>query len=196
MAEPDVTGFPEDLTGLGNPVRSGPRTLVVGLGNPILGDDGVGWRVVQETQGLFLGDDYGRSAAEDAVAHPIEFDCVSLGGLALMERLIGYDRAVVVDAIQTRDGKPGAVYRLGLDDLPTLHAGSAHDASLKEAIELGRRLGALLPADIAVVAIEAPRAFDFRETLSTEVEEGVPAAVQVVRQALEWGRSVPTQIRG
>ena len=85
-------------------------------------------------------------------ATSVEFDCVALGGLALMERLIGYDHVVLVDAIRTVYGVPGTVYQLGLDDLPTLNADAVHDASLKQALELGRRLGATLPDDITIIA--------------------------------------------
>lgn len=96
-----------------------PRTLVLGIGNPVLRDDGVGWRVVEEAQGLVNSE-------------AVEIDCIALGGLSLMERLIGYERAILVDAIHTEGGSPGTVYRLGLDDLPTLHANAIHDASLKD----------------------------------------------------------------
>jgi hydrogenase maturation protease len=157
-------------------MRAARATLVLGLGNPILGDDGVGWRVV----------DAARDRVDDAGA---EFDCVALGGLALMERLIGYDRAVLVDAIQSGRGAAGSVYLLTMDDLPTAHANAAHDASLKEALELGRRLGAPLPASISIVAVEARNVLDFGEALSPEVEAAVPEAVNLVLAAIRPGVS-------
>jgi hydrogenase maturation protease len=153
--------------------------LVLGLGNPILRDDGVGWRVVEEVR---------RQWTE---RHPlerifdVEFDCISLGGLTLMERLVGYERAVLVDAIQTRDGAPGTVYRLTLEDLPTLHADSAHDVPLRDALELGSRLGAKLPAELIIYAIEAANIWDFGETLSPEVDGSVMVAASAVVEELE-----------
>ncbi len=152
------------------------KTLVLGLGNPILRDDGVGWRVVE-------------AARREVVDERVEFDCVALGGLALMERLIGYDRVVLVDAIQSERGVAGTVYALTLDDLPTLHADAIHDASLKEALELGRRLGAPLPASIAIVAVEARNVLDFGEMLSPEVEAAVPVALERVLAAIRTGVS-------
>jgi hydrogenase maturation protease len=148
-----------------------PSTLVLGLGNPILRDDGVGWRVVEEVQL--------RISPEIA-----EFDCVALGGLALMERLIGFRRAILVDAIQAVGGSAGAVYPLGLGDLPTLHANAVHDASLTDALELGRRLGAELPGEITIIAVEAVDVLNFGETLSPPVEAAVPAAINAVLAAL------------
>lgn len=147
------------------------RTLVLGLGNPILRDDGVGWRVVEEARRL----------VSPEVA---QFDCVALGGLALMERLIGCERAILVDAIQTVDGVPGTVYSLSLDDLPTLNANAIHDASLKDALVLGERLGAQLPARIDIIAVEAHEVLDFGESLSPPLEAAVAVAVDRVLAAL------------
>jgi hydrogenase maturation protease len=148
-----------------------PHTLVLGLGNPILRDDGVGWRVVAQVE---------RVATIDGV----EFDCAALGGLALMERLIGYRRALLVDSMQTDGGPPGQVRRLSVEDLPTMHSGSVHDASLKTALQLGRRLGAQLPEDILIIGIEAGEVLDFGETLSPPVEAAVPVAVDMILAAL------------
>lgn len=156
-----------------------PRTLVVGLGNPILGDDGVGWRVA-ETVSASLPEDNGHG-------RHIEVDCFALGGLSLMERLVGYERAIIADAIQTSDGEPGHIYCLSLDDLPDLSAGhttAAHDTSLQTAIRLGREMGAVLPREITLVGIEARRVYDFSEELSPAVAAAVPKAAQIIRGLL------------
>jgi hydrogenase maturation protease len=153
-------------------VKYATAALVLGLGNPILRDDGVGWRVVEEARRLCPRAD-------------VEFDMVALGGISLMERLVGYDRAVLVDSIQTEGGAVGAVYKLTLDDLPTLHADAVHDASLKAALELGRRLGVRLPWDIKIIAVEARDLLDFGETLSPLVAAAVPAAAALVLAELD-----------
>jgi hydrogenase maturation protease len=168
---------------------NGPSSvLVLGLGNPILGDDGVGWRVVEAVQeewerrsdeGSTLNDGTSSSIVHRPLS-VIEFDYFALGGLALMERLVGYGRAVLVDAIQTQGGEPGAIYWLALDDLPTLHANSTHDTSLKAALTLGRRLGAKLPDSIAICAIEAANVLDFSESLSSPVAASVEPAARMV----------------
>jgi len=155
--------------------------LVLGLGNPILRDDGVGWRVVEEARRRWSGSGGVTEAG-------VEFDCISLGGLALMERLIGYARVVLVDAMCTGRHTPGTVHQLTLDDLATLHADSAHDVSLRAALELGRRLGAELPDQILIWAVAARDIWDFGETLSPEVEASVPVAAQAVLQSLETVR--------
>jgi hydrogenase maturation protease len=117
---------------------------------------------------------------------------VSLGGLSLMERLIGYQRAIVIDAIGTGQHPIGTAYHFRLDDLydPTSgHTTAAHDVSLMKAIEIGRSLGAELPDQIDVVAIESPYVYDFSEELTPPVAAAVPQAVEMVMSLLDPGES-------
>ena len=124
----------------------------------------------------------------------IEVECLALGGLSLMERLVGYQRAIIIDAIQTRTGRSGDVYTLPLDALPNYSAGhttAIHDTSLQNALDLGRRMGAVLPARIDVVAIEAERVFDFSETLSPAVAAAIPIATAAVAALVDALRGEP-----
>lgn len=148
-------------------------TLVIGLGNPILGDDGIGWRVAESIQEKFPS---------------LEVDFLSLGGLSLMERLIGYEKVIIVDAIHTQQAPIGTVTRFRLEELLDLSAGhttAAHDTSLQTAIGLGRAMGAQLPEEIYVVAVEAERTYDFSEMLTPAVEAAIPLATQTVTDILE-----------
>jgi hydrogenase maturation protease len=160
-----------------------PSLIVLGLGNPLLGDDGVGWRVAEEC------------AARIANDSEIEIDCFARGGLSLMERMIGYDRAILIDAVSTGQLPAGAVDCFPLMELQNPNAGhlaSAHDATLQTALDLGRALGAHLPGEVLVVAIEAEEVYDFSEALSPAVAAAVPRAVEIViGQIAEWsGRCV------
>jgi len=145
-------------------------TIVLGLGNPYLGDDGVGWRVIDALEVLL------KSTSREN----IHIDRVSLGGLALMERLVGFDRAVLVDAFQPVSARPGTVHRLTVADLPTLHSNSAHDASLQDALLLGERLGAVLPKEILIYAIEVNKTWTLEEGLSPEVMGSVDRTAQAI----------------
>ena len=172
-----------DRSTRGRTVPAPQRTLVVGLGNPILGDDGVGWRVAETVRASLL--------ASNGHGRHVEVECFALGGLSLMERLVGYERAIIADAIQTSDGEPGNIYCLSLDDLPDLSAGhttAAHDTSLQTAIRLGRAMGAVLPHEISLVGIEARRVFDFSEELSPAVAGAVPRAAQIIMRLLQTDR--------
>ncbi len=151
------------------------KTLILGLGNPLLGDDGVGWRVAEWC------------AKQIADASRVEVDYFSRGGLSLMERLIGYDRAILIDAINTRSKPAGSVAGFRLEELrnPNVgHLASAHDATLQTALAMGRALGARLPSDVVVVAVEAENVYDFTEELSPAVAQAVPRAVELVMSQL------------
>lgn len=153
------------------------KTIIVGLGNPLLGDDGVGWKVAQKVKQR-LGDD-----------STLAVECYSLSGLSLMEQLIGYERVILIDSLNTGQHEQGEVVTFTLDSLEDLtygHSASAHDASLKTALGVGRSMGERLPADkdIHVIAIEALHVYDFKEDLSPEVAASVPVAVQKVLDLL------------
>lgn len=168
-------------------VSPGRRVLVLGLGNPILGDDGVGWRVVEQCA-LRI-----RTHPELAtVASSIEFDSHSGGGLSLGERLIGYDRVILIDAMTSGTQPPGSVACLRLEDLAnpgSVHTRSAHDTSLVTALELARRLGVRVPETAIVVAVKAENLYEFSEELSPAVQTAVPeAAEQVLDLLATWAQ--------
>ena len=151
------------------------KTLVIGLGNPILGDDGVGWRIAEEVKNQL------------ALDSPVDVDCLSLGGISLMERLIGYDRAILIDAFAL-DEPIGSILVLKLSDLPNysaFHTTSTHDTSLQNAIELGKSMGAHLPDDIIVVGIATKHVYDFSENLSPPIADAVPQAANIVLNLLK-----------
>ena len=153
------------------------KTLVLGLGNPLLKDDSAGLRVVEML----------RQVLPESENFQIEEDY--WGGLRLMERMIGYDRAVIVDAILT-GSKPGTIHVLSPDDVPTQRSASAHDVNLPTALALGRQAGAHLPdsKDILLIGIEAADVHTFDEQLSPEVESALPDAVDAVLFTLEMER--------
>jgi hydrogenase maturation protease len=154
------------------------RVLVLGVGNPILGDDGVGWCVA-----LAVGEHLAGAAGQ--AAETVEVDCVALGGLSLMERLVGYDRAILVDAFHGSGDPPGTVRARTLEEVPgreASHLDAAHDVPLRVALAAGRALGATLPAAITVVSVEAEQVDTFDEGLTPDVAAAVPGAVRLVER--------------
>lgn len=151
------------------------KTIIIGLGNPILGDDGVGWKVAEEVQNRM-------GARED-----VEVEFFSLGGISLMERMVGYDRAILVDAFKSEDDS-GSVLVMNLDDMPNysaLHTTNIHDVSLQNALEMGRKLGAHLPSRVMIVGITAEHIFDFNESLTPAVQASVPIATKIALGLLD-----------
>ena len=160
------------------------RTIVVGLGNPILGDDAAGWLVADAVEAGLAA----RPARGGDARPPVVVERLAVGGLTLMEHLVGYSRAVLVDALVTGADPPGTVRRRRLDSLPVREAGhvdSAHDATLVTALEAGRLLGADVPDDVELVTVEAVRVLELTVTLTPEVAAAIPVAAAVVLELLD-----------
>ena len=107
----------------------------------------------------------------------------SVGGLRLLDVIGGYERVILVDAIQTRDGRPGGIFRLHPSDLRvSKHAGSTHDLTLPGALAFGRGMGMTLPDDdhLTIIAIEVEDVLTFGEGCTCAVSESVPRAVEAV----------------
>jgi hydrogenase maturation protease len=103
-----------------------------------------------------------------------------------MEHLIGYDRAILIDAFASDDDL-GSIKVMKLTDMPNysaFHISNAHDTSLQNAIDIGRELGAHLPEEIMVVGIATRRIYDFSEELSPPVAEVVSQVVKLVLDLL------------
>ena len=148
------------------------KTLVLGLGNPILTDDGVAFAVVEELRTRIDSRDVTVSQA-------------SVGGLGLLELVVGYDKVIILDAIQTGLADPGHLHRLTPDEFRgSLRAASTHDVSFATALELGRRLREAVPEEIVILAVEAADVQTFGEELTPAVAAAVPEAVELVLQEL------------
>ena len=155
------------------------KTIVIGLGNPILSDDGVGWKVAQK-----VSDQLSVTSGQ----LPIDVEFASLGGLSLMERMVGFERAILIDAMETAQGQVGSVRVIPLEALPNPSAGhsaSTHDTSLLTALQTARTMGLRVPHCVDVVAIESNNVYDFSEELSPPVAAAVPRACQAVLDLLE-----------
>ena len=158
------------------------RIVIVGLGNPLLTDDGVGLRAAA-------------LLAERLANAPVDVLQSSWGGLRFIDLLAGYERAIIVDAIEWRRGPPGTVYRLTPDAaIPTMRAVSYHDVSLGNALALGRSLDIPLPVETVFFAVEAQDTRTFGETLTPAVESALPEVVkrveaQLMQWNLQWGDS-------
>jgi hydrogenase maturation protease len=150
------------------------KTLIIGLGNPLVSDDSVGLRVVEQLKPL-LANRIDVEVSEDY-----------WGGLRLMERMIGFDRAIVVDAIQS-GAEPGTIHELSPDGIATQRSVSAHDVNLPTALEFGRQAGAQLPRNdqIMLVGIEAEDILNFSERCTPAVQAAIPHAVGVVLKMLD-----------
>jgi hydrogenase maturation protease len=159
-------------------------TVLVGLGNPVRGNDAVGLRVAAAVERLLAA----RPVAGVRVATSTR------GGFELIDLLSGADRAIVVDCLEAPDARPGRVRVLSLDGL----AGCArlvgsHDIGLAAAVELGRLLGVAMPQQVHVIGIEAELDDRIDEGLSPEVAAVVPLVARWIRRRLADARHEATR---
>lgn len=151
---------------------SSDTTLVIGLGNPLRGDDGVGSRIIEELEGLELPD--GVMVVEGGTA--------GLGLIGLME---GYQRVIVVDAADMGH-PPGRVVRFTPPEvqLKTVEpALSPHEIGLWEVLALAETLE-VIPAEVVIIGIQPSRLGEGAE-LSPEVERAIPQAIRTVLNELD-----------
>lgn len=150
------------------------RTLLIGVGNRLRGDDAAGLEVARRAKALV-----GAGSHIEFVEHEGE-------PLALLDAWEGADAVVLVDALHG-GGRPGSVRRFEASErpLPASLPGSTsstHAIDLAQAIELGRELGRL-PASLVVFAL-AGVGFQTGEGLSAEVEKAIgPLAERALAEA-------------
>jgi hydrogenase maturation protease len=149
------------------------KTLILGLGNSLLSDDGVGLTVATELKNRLNESD-------------ITVMETSAAGLSLLDLLVGYDKAIIIDAIQTLDGKPGQIYRLAPEAFDTTRRTiSPHDVNFTTALEFGKKVGLPLPQEIVIFAIEVSDVSTFSEEYTPQVKQAIPTCVGMVLQELK-----------
>lgn len=142
-----------------NKNRMNGKKLVLGIGNDILMDDGIGPRMVEDLK-------------ENMPLPGVEYQTTTLGGLDILEFVEGYQWVVFIDAIKTQNGVPGSLYEFTTGDFKeTLHLSNLHDISFLSAIELGRELEFTIPEMIRIFAIEIVEDLVFGETFTPMVQE-------------------------
>ncbi len=154
------------------------KRLVLGIGNDILMDDGVGPRVVRKLE-------------ESFPLEGVEYSNITLGGLDIVEYINGYEAVVFVDAIKTRGGVPGDVYEFTPADFKeTLHLTNLHDISFLTALELGKQLDFDIPKDVYIFAVEIIEDQVFGNDFTPPVNERFPGVVEEIQQRIGelWGR--------
>ena len=133
------------------------KTLILALGNPILSDDAVGFEIADRLERALPADEY-------------DFMKESGATLDLLGKIRGYNRLIVVDAIQLGTAPVGTLHRFTLGDLQsTVRCSSAHDINFASAFAVGRRLGYAVPDEIRIYGIEVQELRRFAEGCTPQV---------------------------
>ncbi|MEA5114255.1 MAG: WbuC family cupin fold metalloprotein [Geobacteraceae bacterium] len=160
-------------------------TLILGIGNLIMTDDGIGVRVVQR-----LAEEY---------SFPPEVEIIDGGtlGLDLLPLLEGLDRFLIIDAMET-GGPPGTIRRLAGEEIPVAFESrlSPHQVGLKDLLAVSRLMGNPLP-DMVLIGVQH-ECIELGMELSPPVEARLDELIDRVLQELDrWGicveRTSPAQ---
>ena len=147
------------------------KVLVLGIGNPLRSDDGVGIHVIEALKAENLGKSVDIKEG--------------LSGLDMLNAIIGYERIIMIDAIKT-GGESGTIYKLSVEDLhaqQTLDTFSTHDVDIPTMLKLGRDLyPGKIPEDIVIIAVEAEDIETFSETCTPKVKKAIHDVVQLIKE--------------
>jgi hydrogenase maturation protease len=160
------------------------RTVIIGVGNPVLTDDGVGIHVAE----------WLRAALPTGL--DVTVRVAYAGGMRLMDAMVGFDRAILVDALSTGENPPGTVVHLSADDLQhSRNSASVHDLDLCTALDFATRVGVKVPKEIEAWGVEISDATTFSEYPSPAVRAAVPHVVaEICRSAQRSAASAPHEV--
>lgn len=147
---------------------SSARTVIIGLGNDLLADDAVGVFAARELRRLRSND--------------INVVETSLHGVALLDLLVGYDEAIVMDAIQTGRHPVGTIVEVNPAELRPIEPPSPHYTGLPELLVLATRLELPFPRRIHILAMEARDLITIGGAMSPEVLAAIPELCRRVEE--------------
>ena len=142
------------------------RIVILGIGNLLRGDDGVGVRVIEELE------------RRGNLPSEVELIDGGTGGPTLMVHFEGARALIIIDAVNL-DAEPGTVRVVGLEEIEPDPGGlplSVHDINILPMLELSRKLDQLPPV-VRIIGIQ-PERFDLGDRLTPAVAAAVPKAVK------------------
>ena len=142
------------------------QTLLLGIGNILLRDEGVGVRAIEAMRDVELPED-------------VELLDGGTSGVDLIDELADRRKVIVIDAMQA-DCKPGTILRFSAEDLMQERGGalSLHEVGLLETLMATRHLGCA-PQDVVIFGIQ-PKEVSPGLELSKEVKEALPKVIELV----------------
>lgn len=144
------------------------KTIILGVGNQILGDDGVGVHISNELKKYIKNPN-------------VTIDEAITGGMNLLDLILGYDKAIILDAVKSEKDKHGVVQRIPINDFKAMHSCNPHDVSLIEAIEIAKKMGEnRIPKEIIIIGVMMKHMpLEFNDKLSKQIAAAVPIAVKM-----------------
>jgi hydrogenase maturation protease len=153
--------------------------LVLGLGNAYCGDDVIGLIVARE-----LHRELGQALEADLLE-------LTASSFDVAERMAGYDRVILIDALVDEEAPVGTVRRGEIEDCRGENRLGMHAAGLADALQLARLAGLSVPPRITVYGIVIRQPFEFSEQLSPELQAGLPDIIRRISASESGTRPGP-----
>ncbi|MBI5287101.1 MAG: HyaD/HybD family hydrogenase maturation endopeptidase [Deltaproteobacteria bacterium] len=152
--------------------RPHPRVKVLGVGNLLLRDEGVGVRVIEYIMDNGL------------LPQDIEVIDGGTGGMRLIPIIQDADHLIIIDAVRG-GGRPGDIYRLTIGDLPLRlkQKTSLHEVGLQEVFSIINLLEKRLP-EIVIIGVE-PKKIDYGIGLTPEVGSVLPEVALKIKEEVK-----------
>lgn len=147
------------------------KVLILGVGNLLLSDEGVGVHVANEIMKMELPPDV--SVVEGGT-----------DGFRLMNVIMGFDRLIIIDAVRG-GAEPGSIYRFDLEDMSEgsdLYKTSVHQVGILEVIRLSRLVAGKTP-QTTIIGVE-PKSLEMGMELSPEIQSKMPRIIGLVLEEL------------
>ena len=155
------------------------ENLVIGIGNPILTDDGIGPFVVRKLQDKFENQNI-----------PFDFKINYTSGIDLLLELVGYKRVLIIDSIKCYSEKPGSCYFMKIDELNDFKFSgflNTHGVNFTSLWELGKKLKLEMPADCHLFGIVAGDCTSFGENFTAGISLNIEKIVaEIINHILSW----------
>ena len=144
--------------------------LILGVGNILLSDDGVGVCCIEAMRGMTLPDN-------------VELVDGGTASMDLLDDFVNREKVIIVDAVKG-GGEPGAVYRFSPADIEARRhmLGSVHEIGLLEGLTMAEHLGGT-SQNVTIYGIE-PKELGWGLELSPEVAAAVPRVIELVLSEL------------
>ncbi len=141
------------------------KTLIVGIGNLLCRDEGIGVHVIEKMKEVELPDH-------------VELLDIGTSTMDLISYLEGVRKLVVIDAMKA-GRTPGTIYRCKPEDLLPTDEGpiSLHEIGLLETLAMAKKMGREI--ETVIIGVE-PKVLDWGMELSEEVKSKIPAIIEAV----------------
>lgn len=151
------------------------KILILGIGNTICGDDGVGIIAVR-----FL-----KESLDKAINKTVDIKEMQEADINILELLEGYKKLIIVDSICTKKAKAGTIHKLSpVTCKEKKQPYSSHQMGFNRIMDMAKTFKMDVPEEIVIYAIEIKKASFFKNGLSLIARKSIPGLVKLIKKEM------------